>query len=299
MKNFTAFGNAGLGTSHIASLGSAISLNEAHALFRKAFELQVNLIDTADTYGSGDAERLIARATQDQELKNYFFIVTKAGFRHLALPAFMSPLNQIGKKVLQKIVPQKNFSPQYLECSLHRSLKRLKTDNVGAFVLHEPLAGDYVPDESWRALERIREKGMAQLTGISSGDEQVVSAGIHSGQVQLVETPVSYCVPGSAVILNLCQQNNIPVIANQVFLPLNVISPAILIKIRQLLPAYGLEDTSLREIMIGYAQRKPAVKCVLFGTRKAAHLAHNAAAVNHSYPEPLFDEINHLIHSNQ
>ena len=127
----------GLGTSHIASLGRSISNAEAKNLFHTALDLNVTTIDTSDTYGSGDSERMVGRAISEK--RKDFQIITKAGFPYLDLPGFMSPMNQIGKKILQKTNSKKSYSKDYLIKSVEKSLKRLGTDYVDAFLLHEPL----------------------------------------------------------------------------------------------------------------------------------------------------------------
>ena len=94
------FSPVGVGTSHIASLGSRISLADATKLIAKALESNVTVIDTSDTYGSGDVERMVGKAISG--MRDYFFIMTKAGFPYIALPEFLSALNQVGKKLMQK-----------------------------------------------------------------------------------------------------------------------------------------------------------------------------------------------------
>ena len=82
-------------------MGRSISNAEASKLFKTALDLNVKVIDTSNTYGSGDSERMISKSVKEN--RNEFFLITKAGFPHVYLPAYLSPLNQIGKKILQKV----------------------------------------------------------------------------------------------------------------------------------------------------------------------------------------------------
>ena len=104
-NNSNTISPLGIGTSQIASLGRGINHSEAKRLFDTALDYQVTTIDTADTYGSGDSERMIGKAIQAK--RSDFYVITKAGFPHVHLPGFLSPLNQIGKKVLQKTMVTK------------------------------------------------------------------------------------------------------------------------------------------------------------------------------------------------
>ena len=57
-NNSNTISPLGIGTSQIASLGRGINHSEAKRLFDTALDYQVTTIDTADTYGSGDSERM-------------------------------------------------------------------------------------------------------------------------------------------------------------------------------------------------------------------------------------------------
>src|SRR5437899_2655867 len=102
----------GLGTSQIASLGRRLPYSKALKLFGTAFDNNVNIIDTADTYGSGDSEYLIGKILS--QMNDNPFIITKAGFPYSAAPYWLSPLNQIAKKVKQKLHFRKNYTSEYI-----------------------------------------------------------------------------------------------------------------------------------------------------------------------------------------
>ena len=66
-------------------------------------------------------------------MRDDFYVITKAGFPYMALPSSLSPLNQVGKKVFQKLHFQQNFSKKYLVNALQKSLQRLNMEYVDAF----------------------------------------------------------------------------------------------------------------------------------------------------------------------
>ena len=284
--------NFGLGTSHIASLGTRISVSDAKKLISGALDHNINLIDTADTYGSGDAERLIGIATNS--IRNNFFIVTKAGFPFMALPEFLSPLNQIGKKVLQKCQVQKNYSKKYLLSSLHSSLKRLNTDHVNAFMLHEPFMDELLTyDDCWEALNKIKDSGMAKYIGISTNDTKALQLATNHITVEIVQTSMPYSVNDTSNVFSRCKELDIPIIANQVLRPNKIILENI--EFKNLLDSYNIRSSEIISILIAYAHFLKKSDCVLIGTRNLDHLIQNATSYkNHAHLIEIFETINKL-----
>jgi pyridoxine 4-dehydrogenase len=283
------FTKIGLGTSRIASLGNSLTTKEANVLFNTALDNNVRLIDTADTYGSGDAERMVGNAIAGK--RNDFFIITKAGIPYMSLPQFCSPLNQIGKKVIQKIVKGRNFSKNYLVKSLHKSLKRLQTDCVDAFVLHEPLQGELGKyNDTWEALHFIKKNGMAKSVGISTNDINDFTTAKNNGCADIVQTAMPYEGKNVGSVFDLCTANNIPVVVNQVLR-----SKQYLLQnsdFKNLMQKQGKSEKDIIAILIAYGLYFKKADCILVGTKNPKHLAENAT-LNNDYKsfENLFNEI--------
>ncbi len=288
-KNFT---KAGLGTSRIASLSGRLRQNEINILISTALENNVRVIDTADTYGSGDAERAVARAIAGK--RNEFFIMTKAGFPHMHLPGSLSPLNQIGKKIIQKIAPNKNFSKNYLLKSCTKSLSRLQIDHVDAFLLHEPQYNEIISGECWEALAMIKKSGKAKYTGVSTSDVKVLEAGLSSNTIDLVQTPVSFTPGASFDVIDFCRQHKIPFVANQ------ILATAALFTTRNdfkgILKKYNTEENAVVPLLIGYVAYIQKADCLLTGTKNANHLKSNVLALQHQTENlnELFKELDEL-----
>src|SRR5436309_8116082 len=85
------------------------------AAMRRSFEIGVTWVDTADAYGDGHAEELVADAVEGR--KDEIFVATKVGFR-----------------------PGGGFSlaPKYIRLACERSLKRLRTDALDLYQFHWP-----------------------------------------------------------------------------------------------------------------------------------------------------------------
>lgn len=278
MKVATPISRMGLGTGRLASLGSSLTRRQAIGLIHAAIDHDIRVIDTADTYGSGDSERVIGTALKERR-RDDCFLITKAGFAHVALPAAFSPLNQIGKKLKQKVSPGRNFSKAYLVRCVERSLKRLGTNYVDAFLLHAAVVGEPT-DQSWAALEAIRAKGMSRLTGVSTSDPEVVRQGLASGQVMIVETPVSLCSPNAGTIGELCADGRVPLVANEVLKPQTMLEERAgewnLMRER-----HGVGMIATPQLLIAYAAAQRGVSTVLVGTLSAGHLLENLKALEY------------------
>lgn len=274
----------GLGTSRSASLGNRISKNEAKELFEVALTNNVRVIDTADTYGSGDAERMIGRAIAGK--RNDFFLISKAGLPHMHLPEILSPLNQIGKKVYQKLGYKKNFSEQYLIKSVHKSLKRLQTDALDAFLLHEPNFNQLkTHSDFYKGLQKIKENGLAKNVGISTNDIEALNLAFEHGVVDIVQTTLPYGSNETETVFDLCKKRKIPVIANQVLrvLPeLRTNAP-----FKSALKAIGLEENQTIPVLISFALNYKNADCVLIGSKNPHHVRDNAILMPN--PERLAD----------
>jgi aryl-alcohol dehydrogenase-like predicted oxidoreductase len=128
----------------------------AAAVLRRAVELGVNFIDTADSYGPGSNEELIADALHPYP--DGLVIATKAG-QSRPSQAEWRPLGR----------------PEYLRQQVELSLRRLKVERIDLFQLHriDPL----VPaDEQFGALARLREEGKIDQVGLSEVTVEEIEA---------------------------------------------------------------------------------------------------------------------------
>ena len=108
---------------------------------RLGLDLGMNHIDTAEMYGNGRAEELIAEAVDDQ--REQVFLVSKV------LPS--------------------NASYQGTLKACERSLKRLKTDFIDLYLVHWP-SSQHPIEETMRAMEKLVDEGMIRFIGVSNFD---------------------------------------------------------------------------------------------------------------------------------
>ena len=138
------FGTWGIGGNSYGETDDKTSL----LALEKAFEKGVNFYDTADLYGNGNSESLLARAFAKNRDK--IIIATKGG--NLPHTSFVMP---------------QNFSKKYLESALNESLKRLKTDYIDLYQLHSPLVEDIERNECIYALKEFQKSGKIRTYGVS------------------------------------------------------------------------------------------------------------------------------------
>ena len=119
---------------------------ESLAALHRAVDLGVNFFDTADVYGDGRSERLLATLTRDR--KEDIVIATKAGRR-------LSPHVASG------------YSSENLAAFVERSLKNLHVDALDLLQLHCPPTDVYYQPEVFGALDDLVKTGKLRFYGVS------------------------------------------------------------------------------------------------------------------------------------
>ena len=147
------FGAWAIGGVHWGKTDDEVSLRALHA----AIDRGVTLIDTADVYGFGHSEELIARVLKERGKEN-LVIATKAGsdFYHA------DPADDEGYGA---ITP--NYSKEYLISAAEKSLKRLNVEVLDILQLHSPELSVLEKDEPWLALEKLKKDGKIKHAGLS------------------------------------------------------------------------------------------------------------------------------------
>ncbi len=119
---------------------------ESYAALNTAVDLGVNFIDTADVYGDGRSEKLIARLLKERKEK--IFVATKAGRR-------LSPHTADG------------YNPKNLESFVNRSLSNLGVDSLDLLQLHCPPTQVYYRPEVFEFLDDLTRRGKIRYYGVS------------------------------------------------------------------------------------------------------------------------------------
>jgi aryl-alcohol dehydrogenase-like predicted oxidoreductase len=126
------------------------------ALLRRAFDLGVTFFDTADTYASGEAETILHEALG--HVRDRIVIGSKFGYdiyNHPDRPG-------------QQERPH-DWSPAYLRRALEGSLRRLGTDHIDFYQLHNPRLDAIAQDDLWAELEKAKSEGLIRAYGVALG----------------------------------------------------------------------------------------------------------------------------------
>src|SRR3989338_6258887 len=162
---YRRFQKSGVTTSEIGfglwtvSTGWWGTVNEEKAvhLLQKAFDYGIIFYDTADTYGNGYGETLLAKAFRHQ--RNRVTISTKFGydFYHYS-----------GERKGQQEIPQ-DFSPSYVCFACEESLKRLETDHIDFYQIHNSKMDAVTNDDLFTTLEKLKAEGKILSYGAALG----------------------------------------------------------------------------------------------------------------------------------
>ncbi len=163
---YKTLGNTGLEVSEVGfgvwTIGTdwwgKIDEDTGINLLVKAFGLGVNFFDTADAYGDGYGEEILAKAMGRQ--RHDIVIGTKFGYD------FYNNVVRDGHKER----PQ-NFSRDFVRFACERSLKRLKTDYIDLYQIHNPKMDALESDELFKTLEELVQEGKIRYWGGAIGPD--------------------------------------------------------------------------------------------------------------------------------
>lgn len=136
------------------------------AALHAALDGGVNFFDTADVYGDGRSERLLAKLKKERKEK--FYITTKAGRR------------------LPKQTPE-GYSRENLTSFIERSLRNLDTDTIDLLQLHCPPTGVYYMPEVFGILDDLVGDGKLRHYGVSVEKVEEALKAIEFPKVQTVQ----------------------------------------------------------------------------------------------------------------
>lgn len=141
LKNGQIINRLGQGTWYIGD--NPLTAKSEIDTLKRGVELGINLIDTAEMYGSGKSEQLISKAIADIQREDLFLV--------------------------SKVYPH-NASAKKLETSLDNSLKRLNTDYLDMYLLH--WRGSVPLAETVYTMEQQVKKGKIKSWGVSNFDTE-------------------------------------------------------------------------------------------------------------------------------
>jgi aryl-alcohol dehydrogenase-like predicted oxidoreductase len=159
---------------------------EGVRVLRRAVELGANLLDTADIYGSGVSEEVIAEALHPYD---GLVIATKGGMTPDA------PKTRDGR-------------PEYLRAACEASLRRLRVDRIDLYQYHR-----HDPDvpyaEAVGALEQLRREGKIRLIGLSNVSIEQLWQAQQVTAIATVQNEYNRWLTTSEEVLRACEAEHI------------------------------------------------------------------------------------------
>lgn len=151
-------------------------------LLSRALDLGVNFFDTADVYGDGKGETILAQAFAKK--RDQIVIATKFGYDFY---------NHPGVQPGQRERPH-NWKPDFIRLACERSLTRLNTDRIDFYQLHNPRIDTIRNDDVFNILHKLRDEGKILNFGVALGpaidrrqiDESLVAIQERQAAVQII-----------------------------------------------------------------------------------------------------------------
>jgi len=233
--------------------GPPADRDQALRVLRRAVELGVNLIDTADSYGPEVSEELIAEALHPYP--DGLVIATKGG---LVRPG-------PGKW-------ERDGRPEHLREACEGSLRRLRLDRIDLYQLHAP--DDKVPfEDSVGTLAELREQGKVRLVGLSNVSVEQLNRALEIVPIATVQNRYNLTDRANEDVLDACEQRGIG------FIPWFPLATGALAR-----PGGPLEQIAERrgarpsQIALAWLLARSPVMLPIPGTGSVEHLEENCAA---------------------
>jgi aryl-alcohol dehydrogenase-like predicted oxidoreductase len=171
--NYRKLGRTGWSISEVSfgawAIGGTwgeVNDNDSLEALNKALDLGINFFDTADVYGDGRSERLLAKLKKERAEK--FYIATKAG-----------------RRLTQQTA--EGYNKKNLTSFIERSLQNLNTYAIDLFQLHCPPTQVYYMPEIFGILDDLVNEGKLQYYGVSVEKAEEALKAIEYPNVQSVQ----------------------------------------------------------------------------------------------------------------
>ena len=239
---------------------------EAVAVLRRAVELGINLIDTADSYGPYVSEELIREALHPYPAG--LVIATKAGLARTG-PGNWTPLGR----------------PEYLRQECEMSLRRLGVERIDLFQLHR-IDPKVSADDQFGLLRDLQNEGKVRHVGLSEVNVAEIEAARRIVPIATVQNQYNLVHRSSEDMLDYCTRENIG------FIPFFPLATGDLAKSGgPLRRAAARLNAQPVQVALAWLLRKSPVMLPIPGTSKVKHLEENTAAALLELDDSIMNEL--------
>ncbi len=249
--------------------GPPADKNAALATLRRAVELEVNLIDTADSYGPGTSEELIAEALYPYP--KGLVIATKGGWERPGPGQWTH-----------------NASPQHLSEALEGSLKRLRLERIDVYQLHVPDPAVSF-EASMETLARLREHGKIRHVALSNVTREHIERARKIVPIVTVQNRYSFADREYDYVVDYCEQHGIG------FMPWAPLAQQRFAHQALEKAAAQLQATPL-QVALAWLLKRAKNILPIPGTSSVAHLKENLAAAGLELPKAVYEQLSAATH---
>jgi pyridoxine 4-dehydrogenase len=241
--------------------------NKALAVLRRAVELDINFIDTADSYGPDVSEELIAEALYPYPAG--LVIATKGGW------------NRPGPNQWTH-----DATPAHLYRAVEESLKRLRLDRIDVYQLHIPDPAVSF-DASVETLAQLRNEGKIHLVALSNVTQEHIERARKIVPIVSVQNRYSFADREWDYVVDYCERNRIAFIP---WYPLGAgkVAGEVLNRIAQ------ARNASPTQIALAWLLHRSPIMAPIPGTSSIEHLEQNVAAASLRLSEEEYEKLSRV-----
>lgn len=305
-----ALGRSGLQVSEIAlgswlTLGSRVDFAETARLVHRAFDLGINLFDTADVYAQGQAEEALGQSLL--ELPRHQVVLASKAF----FPMSERPNDR-------------GLSRKHIFESVHASLRRLQTDYLDLHQCHRA-DPDTPMEETVRAYEDLIRQGKVLYWGVSMWSASQISEACdiadRFGGFRPISNQPSYSILRREIESGVLSTSEDKGLGQLVFSPLaqgvltgkysggkipdqsrandpernlwmaRYLDAEVLDRVDQLRPIADSQGISLAQLALAWCLRRPGISSVIIGATRIEQLEENAKSIGVELPAESIDQI--------
>ena len=241
--------------------------DEALVVLRRAVELDINFIDTADSYGPNVSEELIAEALYPYQAG--LVIATKGGW------------NRPGPDQWTH-----DATPEHLRKAIEGSLKRLRLDRIDVYQLHIPDPAVSF-DASVETLAQLRHEGKILLVALSNVTQEHIERARKIVPIVSVQNRYSFADREWDYVVEYCERNGIAFIP---WYPLGAgkVAGEVLNRIAQ------SRNVSPTQVALAWLLHRSPIILPIPGTSSTEHLEQNVAAASLRLSEEEYEKLSQL-----
>jgi aryl-alcohol dehydrogenase-like predicted oxidoreductase len=250
--------------------GEPKDASEAKKVLKRAVEIEINFIDTADSYGPDVSERLIGEALAPYA--EGVVIATKAGLTRQG-PNQWAPVGR----------------PEYLVQQVEMSLRRLKLERIDLWQLHR--IDPKVPvEESLGAIKKLQEQGKIRHIGLSEVKPHEIDQARKVVDIVSVQNRYNIGDRGHDDVIDYCAKHHIA------FIPWFPVAAGKLARPGGKMDAAAkAHRVTLSQLSLAWLLRRSPVILPIPGTSSVKHLEENLTAVEVKLTDSEWREIEEAV----